>query len=290
MKIRFILFILIIIIFGGIQTFAFAQNLSVQDTDANLLIQVTDEGNSGALSMPPSTSAPATPTNKLYNTNNVLYWNDAQVGTCWNRTGTDVHLINTGDNVGIGVTDPGAKLEINGQVKITGSVPDTDKILTSDANGLASWQTVHRPKANYVGGNSYLDLLATPQLVRSVSINVPAAGVIYVSAAGYADWEGTGEDRFRLCISDSSSPDMDSNHLVEVSDYGCTDDTDQYTCWRIQRGFTVSTAGDYTYYLWADARTITGTAPPGDCGGDANCEAHTELGDVSMWVKYWPTE
>ncbi len=45
---------------------------------------------------------------------------------------------NTG-NVGIGTTSPGAKLEVNGQVKITGGSPGTGKILTSDANGLASW-------------------------------------------------------------------------------------------------------------------------------------------------------
>lgn len=46
----------------------------------------------------------------------------------------------TGD-VGIGTTSPGAKLEVAGQVKITGGAPGNGKILTSDAGGLASWQT-----------------------------------------------------------------------------------------------------------------------------------------------------
>ena len=43
-------------------------------------------------------------------------------------------------NVGIGVSDPDAKLEVAGQVKITGGSPGADKILTSDANGLATWE------------------------------------------------------------------------------------------------------------------------------------------------------
>eukprot|EP01029_Cantina_marsupialis_P010375 TRINITY_DN2364_c0_g1_i1.p1 TRINITY_DN2364_c0_g1~~TRINITY_DN2364_c0_g1_i1.p1 ORF type:complete len:1500 (+),score=268.98 TRINITY_DN2364_c0_g1_i1:313-4812(+) len=47
----------------------------------------------------------------------------------------------SGGNVGIGTTTPGAKLEVTGQVKITGGTPGANKVLTSDANGLASWQT-----------------------------------------------------------------------------------------------------------------------------------------------------
>ncbi len=43
-------------------------------------------------------------------------------------------------NVGIGTTAPGAKLEVNGQVKITDGNQGANKVLTSDANGLASWQ------------------------------------------------------------------------------------------------------------------------------------------------------
>ncbi len=49
-------------------------------------------------------------------------------------------IVNTG-NVGIGTTAPGAKLEIAGQIKITGGTPGTGKVLTSDATGLASWTT-----------------------------------------------------------------------------------------------------------------------------------------------------
>ena len=46
----------------------------------------------------------------------------------------------TGGNVGIGTVTPTAKLEIAGQIKITGGSPGTGKVLTSDASGLAKWK------------------------------------------------------------------------------------------------------------------------------------------------------
>ncbi len=47
----------------------------------------------------------------------------------------------TNGNVGIGVTNPTALLEIAGQIKINGGTPGAGKVLTSDATGLASWVT-----------------------------------------------------------------------------------------------------------------------------------------------------
>lgn len=43
-------------------------------------------------------------------------------------------------NIGIGVSNPVAKLEVNGQIKIMGGSPGTGYVLVSDATGLASWQ------------------------------------------------------------------------------------------------------------------------------------------------------
>ncbi len=56
-------------------------------------------------------------------------------------SGTNVLTLDYQGNVGIGVNDPDAKLEVAGQVKITGGSPGADKVLTSDANGLATWES-----------------------------------------------------------------------------------------------------------------------------------------------------
>jgi hypothetical protein len=55
-----------------------------------------------------------------------------------NNRSIDMSLDISG-NLGIGTTSPGAKLEVAGQVKITGGTPGAGKVLTSDATGLATW-------------------------------------------------------------------------------------------------------------------------------------------------------
>lgn len=45
-------------------------------------------------------------------------------------------------NVGIGTTTPTAKLDVIGTIKITDGTQGDGKVLTSDATGRASWQTV----------------------------------------------------------------------------------------------------------------------------------------------------
>lgn len=42
-------------------------------------------------------------------------------------------------NVGIGTATPAATLDVNGNVKISGGTPGAGKVLTSDANGVATW-------------------------------------------------------------------------------------------------------------------------------------------------------
>ena len=64
-------------------------------------------------------------------------------------------------NVGVGTTSPDAKLDVNGQVKISGGSPGAGKVLTSDASGLASWQTLASGSdSDWVvsGSNMYSDV------------------------------------------------------------------------------------------------------------------------------------
>ena len=69
-----------------------------------------------------------------------------------NETGSDrLHIGNNttktliygqfdNDRVAINAIDPTATLDVNGTLRIRGGNPGTGKVLTSDANGLASWQ------------------------------------------------------------------------------------------------------------------------------------------------------
>ncbi|WP_048506717.1 hypothetical protein [Chryseobacterium angstadtii] len=61
-----------------------------------------------------------------------------------NTAGAGVTILNSG-NVGVGTATPGTRLEINngttnGAVKITDGTQGAGKVLTSDSNGLATWQ------------------------------------------------------------------------------------------------------------------------------------------------------
>ena len=57
------------------------------------------------------------------------------------QAGNEHMRITTAGNVGIGTTNPGAKLDIAGDIKIVDGTQGSGKVLTSDASGLASWQT-----------------------------------------------------------------------------------------------------------------------------------------------------
>lgn len=54
----------------------------------------------------------------------------------------NVLIAQGGGNVGVGTSDPGAKLEVAGQVKMTGGSPGDGKVLTSSSTGLGTWKAI----------------------------------------------------------------------------------------------------------------------------------------------------
>jgi len=77
-------------------------------------------------------------------------------------------------NVGIGTASPGARLEVNGQVKVTGGSPAAGKVLTSDADGLATWQTpsIGGDSDWLISGN---DMYSIPSGKVGIGTTTPAA-------------------------------------------------------------------------------------------------------------------
>ncbi|NCN07031.1 MAG: hypothetical protein GW946_04305, partial [Candidatus Pacebacteria bacterium] len=67
---------------------------------------------------------------------------NAMIGYAQGSPGSLTNGLAVSGNVGIGTTTPGAKLEVAGQVKITGGTPGANKVLTSDSVGLATWETI----------------------------------------------------------------------------------------------------------------------------------------------------
>jgi hypothetical protein len=64
---------------------------------------------------------------------NILRLRDSEANTAM--------VVNHVGKVGIGTSSPTAKLEVNGQVRITDGTQAAGKVLTSDAGGQASWQS-----------------------------------------------------------------------------------------------------------------------------------------------------
>jgi hypothetical protein len=67
------------------------------------------------------------------------WYNTGGAAKLFSGTIGDVMAVKHNGNVGIGVTDPQAKLHINGSLRISDGSQGTGRILMSDASGNASW-------------------------------------------------------------------------------------------------------------------------------------------------------
>ncbi len=116
-------------------------------------------------------------------------------------------LAQTG-NVGIGTSTPAAKLHVLGNVAIEDGSQGSGKVLTSDANGIASWQpggyldpdapgftaplvSLGMGGANLVYGNGdwannvITDLILTNEVSDANNLHDPATGIITIAEDGF---------------------------------------------------------------------------------------------------------
>lgn len=101
-------------------------------------------------------------------------------------------------NMGIGVSDPDAELEVNGQIKVTGGTPGVGKILTSDADGLASWVA---PAGGGGTDDQTIDLLSLTGTTLSLSLEGDAEANKTLNLASLQDGFEANTDAQNLSLS-----------------------------------------------------------------------------------------
>jgi hypothetical protein len=122
--------------------------------------------------------------NSLYTPASATTWNATDRifvignGTSLSTRSNAITVLKNG-NTGLGTANPGAKLEIAGQVKITGGSPGAGKVLTSDANGLAIWQLQAGSPFSSTGG---------------ITSNSPITDHFVVGSSLMDDVSGTADD------------------------------------------------------------------------------------------------
>ncbi|MEO7308967.1 MAG: hypothetical protein ABIX01_01105 [Chitinophagaceae bacterium] len=80
--------------------------------------------------------------NPVFDNNEILTRN--------NGAASDLFLQYGGGNVAVGGITPTSKLDVNGQITMRGGLPGIDKVLSSDANGTATWRTSSRGTGFFV--------------------------------------------------------------------------------------------------------------------------------------------
>lgn len=125
-------------------------------------------------------------------TNEAYVYNELNTDLVFGTSNVARVRIKNDGNVGIGTDTPGAKLDVTGTVKITDGSQGAGKVLTSDANGLATWSTptLAAPSAPYyhfttpVGGNMTIPVgnsgaILTVAVKDTCATNKTAVGMIY---------------------------------------------------------------------------------------------------------------
>ncbi|HBW23240.1 MAG: hypothetical protein A2X28_05730 [Elusimicrobia bacterium GWA2_56_46] len=164
--------------------------------------------------------------------------------------------------IGIGAPAPGARLEVNGQVKITGGTPGAGKVLTSDAAGLASWVA-----AGSVGDNLGNHVATTTLNMNGNSI-VNVASATFTGGITASSFTATGAGLIAAQLRLAGNVFVSSESAAAVG-AGVRISTNVYIV-----GF--SSAAKY----YGDGSSLTGT---GDNLGNHNAAMRLNMGGYAIW-------
>jgi uncharacterized protein (TIGR02145 family) len=93
-------------------------------------------------------------------------------------------------NVGIGTTTPTAKLHVAGSIKIVDGTQGTGKVLTSDATGKGSWQTVatSSSSSDSIGVKAVVWIGCTPWATKNLDVTTYRDGTPIPLLTNAAAW------------------------------------------------------------------------------------------------------
>lgn len=154
--------------------------IGIGTTDPNYGVDIRKEvGMLNRVYLTGTVATAASPTLSFAGDTNMGIFRPAADTLAVSTNGSERMRIFSNGNVTIGSTTNSAKLRVDGQVMITGGTPGAGKVLTSDATGLATWQT---PSGGAAGTGSNITVTVVKDL-PSIANNTCSAQTFAVPGA-----------------------------------------------------------------------------------------------------------